>query len=150
MLLFGAKPTVNTVFVAFMAIVTAKCEGLFFLVLFGFNDVNVLRTGRNVLGACPPIADDDVGPLTAVDMVRSACRNPCRWQEALAAPPPRPSKRRTTYQASNKQQIYPAARNVRLASMEFAEDQPIIETQRDGLSEEIVDKKSIDNNIINK
>ena len=48
-----------------MPIVTAKCEGLFFLVLFGFNDVNVLRTGRNVLGACPPIADN-VGLLLCV------------------------------------------------------------------------------------
>ena len=87
MLLFGAKPTVNTVFVEFMPIVTAKCEGLFFLVLFGFNDVNVLRTGRNVLGACPPIADNDVGPLTAVDMVLKCMSKPVPLARALAAPP---------------------------------------------------------------
>ena len=128
MLLFGAKPTVNTVFVEFMPIVTAKCEGLFFLVLFGFNDVNVLRTGRNVLGACPPIADNDVGPLTAVDMVLKYSRNSCCC--APAAPHPRPSKG-TTYQASNSSNPLGGGNGA------HARNSPASETQR---WSEIVDK----------
>ena len=91
------------------------------MVLFGFNDVNVLRTGRNVLGAGPPI-EDDVGPITAVDMVLKCMSKPVPL--ALRGAPSTSIEAKDDMSGVGQAASLPggAERDVRLASMEFAEE----------------------------